>query len=541
MGGLYSRMIFDWAARLLYLGVALECARHVRSGWSLRGVRAEAAPERFEAARREIAAAREQARWLLIAVFFVDVVRSRRYLPLFACGLGQTIAYAYASLAAGSLTWRQIRAVARIAGWAALTFAGMAVFYLVPAGLAFLSFDSEFAAPIAMIAVVVLAGAIWTLYALGETWRAGGESVSSAELQNKYAAICGELGLVPAKLCWLPASARLADSSLAGVRVDLLKIRPVLLLGREFLEELSPAEIELVLRYAAARDYLGLNARPLARYWAFCLAVFAPGLLLTTVLFASFARWYDPFDLTVPALGLFLAVAAVLDALEQKRMEYFETDAFLLDRFGADPAALISLLGRIYAVHGHPLKGLDDIKSSDTWTRIELLGRYAKREITPAQWSASLERRALLYRTALACGLGILFAAAAAGCVRAHRLPSAIRRGDQAGVESLISRGAELNREDLLMGGKTPVMVAAEEGNLRALQRLLLAGAWPDPRDRGDSALLLAVRTGHADAARVLLYYKGNPYRAGRAGATPAAEARGLGRRDLLALFEAGK
>lgn len=472
-------MLWDWAARLLYLGVAVECARQVRSGWGVRGIEKDAHPELFESARKEVAAAHEQARLILLAVLVFDAApalfglrRPGRYLPLVACGTAQMLAHAYASLCLRRSTWGQVRAIARVyLRWAAGLAAAAVVFGLMPLALSISSaltsfgpFGRDFVLPALLSGAALLWGALWTLHDVGKPLFARGEDVADEDLRRRHAAAYEGTALAPARLRWLPEPAPNLDSLFDGVRAERFGLRPSLLLNRKCLEKLAPPETDLILRYSAVLDLLDVNARILRRYWAFCAAIFVPGVFLLRVAYASLARGYDPFDVDLPVYAMFAGAAFALDAHQEKRLWPLLVDARVLTRFDVEPAALLALIGRLYAVYGHPLKGLGDVKSPELKARLEQLGRYAKRETEPARWLAAVERRARAARWTLACGMGALLAAAAFGCLRAHRLTSAIRRGDEGRVYALLAGGADPDRPDLLMGGETPMALARRLG-----------------------------------------------------------------------------
>jgi len=80
----------------------------------------------------------------------------------------------------------------------------------------------------------------------------------------------------------------------------------------------------------------------------------------------------------------------------------------------------------------------------------------------------------------------------------------ASRYGDAALVERLIRAGADAAAESVL--GVTPMSEAALIGSRPVIRELLAAGVEPDsPNPEGETALMLVVRTGHIDAAEVLI------------------------------------
>src|SRR5205807_3578904 len=84
----------------------------------------------------------------------------------------------------------------------------------------------------------------------------------------------------------------------------------------------------------------------------------------------------------------------------------------------------------------------------------------------------------------------------------------AVRSDDLETADVLIRAGANVsaaNRE-----GATPLLLASENGNAAMIEKLIKAGADPNtPLTKyGDTALMMAARTGKTDAIKALLDHK---------------------------------
>lgn len=106
-------------------------------------------------------------------------------------------------------------------------------------------------------------------------------------------------------------------------------------------------------------------------------------------------------------------------------------------------------------------------------------------------------------------------------------LVAAIRKGDTAAVTRLLKAGASPNRPEIVLtkpsleenepgneevDGDTPLMIASEEGNRRIVELLISKGANVNGRGDADyTPLMSAVRSRHADIARILLAHRAKP------------------------------
>lgn len=104
--------------------------------------------------------------------------------------------------------------------------------------------------------------------------------------------------------------------------------------------------------------------------------------------------------------------------------------------------------------------------------------------------------------------------------------------------------GSRMLRELLEMGldpkaldqrGKTPAMLAAEEGQAHALEELILRGEDPGGRDdKGNTALHLASMSGYLGCVETLLQAGWDPCALNRDGLTPGEAARRMGIEDVI-------
>ena len=96
------------------------------------------------------------------------------------------------------------------------------------------------------------------------------------------------------------------------------------------------------------------------------------------------------------------------------------------------------------------------------------------------------------------------------------RLNIAAQEGDHLLVASLIDTGADIYCFDEL--SKTALHYAAESGNSRIVQMLLVAGASTNAHDAeriGDTPIIFAAREGHFRIVKMLLNAGADPYIAG--------------------------
>src|SRR6516225_9416592 len=140
-------------------------------------------------------------------------------------------------------------------------------------------------------------------------------------------------------------------------------------------------------------------------------------------------------------------------------------------------------------------------------------------------------------RTIETIAIGFLLVSGISAAPRSE-VADAAMRGDKPAVRSLIAKKADVNAPqvdgttalhwavraddlemtEMLLGagakpsavnqsGATPMLLAAMNGSAVILERLIRAGADPNApvSDTGDTALMIAARTGKADAVKVLL------------------------------------
>jgi ankyrin repeat protein len=84
-------------------------------------------------------------------------------------------------------------------------------------------------------------------------------------------------------------------------------------------------------------------------------------------------------------------------------------------------------------------------------------------------------------------------------------LIAAATRGDDAAVQALLAKGAEVDAKD--NGGMTPLMWASEEGHLDVVQALITNGADINAKtfENGMTPLMWASEEGHLDVAQALI------------------------------------
>lgn len=94
------------------------------------------------------------------------------------------------------------------------------------------------------------------------------------------------------------------------------------------------------------------------------------------------------------------------------------------------------------------------------------------------------------------------------------RLMHAADEGKVKEVEDLLLRGADPNKPaDNFQEPYTPLMLAAYQGHVEVVQRLIKGGASVDREEEGDgwTALLFAAKEGNSDVVSLLLSAKANP------------------------------
>jgi uncharacterized protein len=113
-------------------------------------------------------------------------------------------------------------------------------------------------------------------------------------------------------------------------------------------------------------------------------------------------------------------------------------------------------------------------------------------------------------------------------------LNRAIEGGNTAVVKVLIDTGADVNSTG--ESGMTPLMIAAFFGSASIVDLLIRAGARTDvvePR-HNNTALLIAVRRGHAETVSTLLRNRADPNLGAQWGDAPLCRAQAVGRTDIV-------
>ncbi|MEZ4388857.1 MAG: ankyrin repeat domain-containing protein [Candidatus Krumholzibacteriia bacterium] len=115
-----------------------------------------------------------------------------------------------------------------------------------------------------------------------------------------------------------------------------------------------------------------------------------------------------------------------------------------------------------------------------------------------------------------------------APAARSATLPEAARAADDSLVTALLAGGADVDAADPEHYGATALMIAAGNGDVALVRRLLDAGANVDLGDaNGDTALNWAAYSGQVEAARLLLDAGADPNLAGHGNALQIAIRRG--------------
>ena len=95
-----------------------------------------------------------------------------------------------------------------------------------------------------------------------------------------------------------------------------------------------------------------------------------------------------------------------------------------------------------------------------------------------------------------------------------------VEEEEPASARVLLDNGAEIGRAD--KDGRTPLVIACQEGNVAAARLWLACGAEIDRADKdGRTPLYIACQVGHVEAARLLLAYGAEIDRANKDGRTP--------------------
>jgi RNA polymerase sigma factor (sigma-70 family) len=124
---------------------------------------------------------------------------------------------------------------------------------------------------------------------------------------------------------------------------------------------------------------------------------------------------------------------------------------------------------------------------------------------------------------------------------RATPLIRAAERGDLALVELLLERGAEVDRDCGCQGGESALWAATVAHRTPVVERLLAAGADPDATAfSGHTPLHVAAIRGFDDIARLLLSHGADPDRSSHDGRTAAEWARSKGHAAIVERLEPG-
>jgi hypothetical protein len=119
---------------------------------------------------------------------------------------------------------------------------------------------------------------------------------------------------------------------------------------------------------------------------------------------------------------------------------------------------------------------------------------------------------------------------------------TAIREGDLQLVRDRINSGAVNPNIVSLNKGRTPLMIAAEEGQSAIVKALLNNKVAVDAKDfNGTTALMLAVIRDHLDVAKILLQHGANPYLKRADGRSAIELAQKGRRRAMIAVLEDGR
>ena len=148
-------------------------------------------------------------------------------------------------------------------------------------------------------------------------------------------------------------------------------------------------------------------------------------------------------------------------------------------------------------------------------------------------------------RIPLLCATVALLFGAACGPVLGDEGPtgdvgSAIEDGDMELLESLVEAGANVNAVRDGISGYAPLHVAADAGNVGAIELLIASGADTERMSTaGATPLLLAIGGGHEDAALALINGGAEVGRPDGNGTTPLNYARALGQSRVAAELQA--
>ena len=148
-------------------------------------------------------------------------------------------------------------------------------------------------------------------------------------------------------------------------------------------------------------------------------------------------------------------------------------------------------------------------------------------------------------RLSLLCATVALLFAAACDPVLGDEAPTghvsgAIEDGDMELLGNLVEAGANVNAVRDGISGYTPLHVAADAGNVGAIELLIANGADTEPMSTaGMTSLLLAIGGGHEDAALALINGGAEVDRPDGNGTTPLTYARALGQSRVVAEIQA--
>ena len=127
----------------------------------------------------------------------------------------------------------------------------------------------------------------------------------------------------------------------------------------------------------------------------------------------------------------------------------------------------------------------------------------------------------------------LLLVSVLGGCSREAYSPlmNAAKDGNLAAVQQYLAQGADINAQT--SKGKQALMLAASEGHAPVVRLLLEHGAMVDARDSfGTTALIVAATAGHTEVVKLLLEHGADPQARDDSGGTPLVNATFFGHSD---------